>query len=76
MTTLCLADLGLERLELVHAMGNEGSCRVATRAHFPLEGIKRRGTRHTDGRRDMHLVRWLRQGRTGMPTLARSARHT
>lgn len=55
MTTWCFADLGLERLELVHSTDNKGSCRVATRAHFRLEGTKRRGTRHTDGRHDMHL---------------------
>lgn len=55
MTTWCLVDLGLERLELIHSTDNEGSCRVATRADFQLEGIKRRGTRHTDGRHDMHL---------------------
>ena len=48
-------DVGLHRLELVHAVGNVASCRVAAKAGFRLEGTKRRQTLHPDGWHDMHL---------------------
>ncbi|TDD60983.1 N-acetyltransferase [Kribbella antibiotica] len=35
------AGLGLHRISLDHALVNEGSCRVAVRAGFQLEGIMR-----------------------------------
>jgi RimJ/RimL family protein N-acetyltransferase len=48
--------LGLHRLSLDHALVNEGSCRVATRAGFQLEGIMRDYYVETTGRRhDSHL---------------------
>ncbi|MGW0792112.1 GNAT family N-acetyltransferase [Streptomyces sp. NPDC002911] len=46
---------GFERLELVHSVLNEASCRVATKSGFPLEGIRRRGNLHADGWHDMHV---------------------
>lgn len=46
---------GFERLELVHSLVNEASCRVAAKAGFPLEGIRRRGNLHADGWHDMHV---------------------
>jgi RimJ/RimL family protein N-acetyltransferase len=46
----------LERLELVHAVANPASCRVAERAGYLLEGLSRKGYRDTAGRRwDSHL---------------------
>ena len=50
------ADLGLVRLQLFHAVPNEGSCRVAERCGFALEGVLRSGSVFGDGRRyDEHL---------------------
>lgn len=46
-----LTDLGLNRLELGHALGHEVSCRVAERCGFPYEGTLR-GAMFEAGRRD------------------------
>ncbi|MEU4602418.1 GNAT family protein [Kribbella sp. NPDC023972] len=43
--------LGLHRLSLDHALVNEGSCRVATRAGFQLEGVMRDYYVETTGQR-------------------------
>ncbi|MFJ9774571.1 GNAT family N-acetyltransferase [Kitasatospora sp. NPDC101157] len=40
---------GVRRIELYHAVGNEASCRVATRAGFPYEGTLRASYRYGDG---------------------------
>jgi RimJ/RimL family protein N-acetyltransferase len=56
-----LNGLGLERLELVHSLGNGPSCQVARAAGFEVEGIKRRLQLHADGWHDMHLHSRLRQ---------------
>ncbi|MCZ9346905.1 GNAT family N-acetyltransferase, partial [Streptomyces sp. TRM76130] len=50
-----LDEVGLHRLELTHAVANTASCRVAERAGFVLEGVKRSALRHSDGWHDMHL---------------------
>ncbi|MFE1437685.1 GNAT family N-acetyltransferase [Streptomyces sp. NPDC058739] len=50
-----LDDIGLQRLELLHSVANEGSCRVAAKSGFRLEGTKRRSGLHADGWHDMHL---------------------
>jgi len=47
--------LGLHRLELIHAVENRASCRVAEKAGFPAEGTLRKQGQHTDGWHDMHL---------------------
>ena len=48
--------LRLERLELVHAVANPGSCRVAKKAGYLLEGVSRRGFRDDAGHRwNSHL---------------------
>lgn len=47
--------LGLHRMELVHAVDNRASCRVAGRAGFALEGTMRGRGLHADGWHDMHL---------------------
>jgi RimJ/RimL family protein N-acetyltransferase len=50
-----LDEIGFHRLELLHAVRNEASCRVATRTGFALEGTKRSAILHPDGWHDMHL---------------------
>jgi RimJ/RimL family protein N-acetyltransferase len=48
--------LGLERLELPHAVANPASCRVGTKAGYRLEGVQRLGYRDDAGKRwDGHL---------------------
>lgn len=44
-----MARLGLRRIELVHAVDNVGSCRVAENADFALEGIARCAQKYGDG---------------------------
>ena len=46
---------GLHRLELVHSVENEPSCRVAAKARFDPEGTLREALLHPDGWHDMHL---------------------
>jgi RimJ/RimL family protein N-acetyltransferase len=46
---------GMHRLELDHSVENQPSCRVAERAGFLLEGVKRAELWHLDGWHDMHL---------------------
>ncbi|MFD7814818.1 GNAT family N-acetyltransferase [Streptomyces sp. NPDC059785] len=51
-------DLGLNRLELGHALGHEASCRVAERCGFRYEGTLRGAMFETgrhDAFRDVHL---------------------
>ncbi|WP_282089284.1 GNAT family N-acetyltransferase [Streptomyces tendae] len=50
-----LDEIGFQRLELLHAVANEASCRVAQKTGFALEGTKRRAVLHPDGWHDMHL---------------------
>ncbi|MDG9727287.1 MULTISPECIES: GNAT family N-acetyltransferase [unclassified Streptomyces] len=50
-----LDEIGFQRLELTHSVGNEASCRVAGKAGFALEGTKRSALLHADGWHDMHL---------------------
>ena len=55
LTAWSLGELGLHRLELNHATGNEASCRVATKAGYAVEGTKRSQGLHADGWHDMHM---------------------
>ncbi|MFD4479756.1 GNAT family N-acetyltransferase [Streptomyces sp. NPDC058471] len=48
-------EVGLHRLELLHAVANEASCRVALKTGFAPEGTKRSAVLHEDGWHDMHL---------------------
>ncbi|MCG8969796.1 MULTISPECIES: GNAT family N-acetyltransferase [Streptomyces] len=50
-----LYEIGFQRLELLHSVANEASCRVAEKSGFALEGTKRRAVLHPDGWHDMHL---------------------
>jgi ribosomal-protein-alanine N-acetyltransferase len=54
--------LHLNRLTLAHSTKNTGSCRVAAKAGFELEGTQRQAHRHEDGWHDMHLHSRLRHG--------------
>jgi len=63
--------LRLERLELVHAVANPGSCRVAEKAGYLLEGVSRRGFRDDAGHRwDSHLHARLADDPDPAPTPA------
>lgn len=50
-----LDAIGFHRLELMHSVANQASCRVATKTGFALEGTKRSALLHRDGWHDMHL---------------------
>jgi RimJ/RimL family protein N-acetyltransferase len=50
-----LFALGLHRVELMHSVHNEPSCRVAHKNGFELEGTRRSALLHRDGWHDMHL---------------------
>ncbi|MFE9094660.1 GNAT family N-acetyltransferase [Streptomyces sp. NPDC007264] len=58
-----LDETGFHRLELLHALRNEASCRVAAKTGFALEGTKRSAVLHPDGWHDMHLHARLRGDR-------------
>ncbi len=50
-----MKEAGFHRLELAHSDRNEASCKVATKAGFAFEGIRRSALLHEDGWHDMHL---------------------
>lgn len=54
VTAWSFAALRLHRVELRHSTANPASCRVADRAGFTAEGIRRQELRHLDGWHDMH----------------------
>ncbi|MEU1248123.1 GNAT family N-acetyltransferase [Micromonospora arida] len=60
LTRWSFTRAGLHRLALDHSTANAASCRVATRAGFPVEGVLRGSVRHADGWHDMHLHARLR----------------
>lgn len=56
VTGWAFGSLGVERMELPHTVGNDASCRVATKAGYQLEGVLRKAYRAPDGsRHDDHL---------------------
>lgn len=56
VTAWALSDVRLFRVQLFHAVENEGSCAVANRCGFALEGLLRSGSVFGDGlRHDEHL---------------------
>ncbi|MEU7719946.1 GNAT family N-acetyltransferase [Streptomyces tibetensis] len=61
LTRWAFDEAGFHRLELLHAVRNEASCRVATRTGFGLEGTKRSAIRQPDGWHDMHLHARVRE---------------
>lgn len=46
---------GFHRVQLEHSAGNLASCRVAGKAGFHEEGIRRNSALHADGWHDMHM---------------------
>ncbi|MFD9410512.1 GNAT family N-acetyltransferase [Streptomyces sp. NPDC059989] len=60
VTRWAFEDLGLHRLRITHSVANPASCRIATRAGFPLEGTMRGALLHADGWHDEHLHARLR----------------
>jgi len=61
--------VGFRRLEIAHSVANVGSCRVAGRAGFDLEGTQRSALRHADGWHDMHLHARLDDDGQEAPTI-------
>lgn len=55
LTGWALGDLALHRVSLQHSTENVASCRVATRAGFAAEGVRRSAVQHADGWHDMHV---------------------
>jgi [ribosomal protein S5]-alanine N-acetyltransferase len=55
VTTWAFDVLGLHRIEVIHSTQNPASCRVAERAGYIAEGVKRSEALHADGWHDMHL---------------------
>ena len=55
LTTWAFDELGLHRLDLLHSARNPGSCRVAVKNGFDLEGVARDFALHDDGWHDYHL---------------------
>jgi RimJ/RimL family protein N-acetyltransferase len=48
-------DAGFHRIGLAHSVANAASCRVAAKAGFHEEGIRRGAGLHMDGWHDMHV---------------------
>jgi RimJ/RimL family protein N-acetyltransferase len=48
-------EAGFHRLHLDHSVNNLASCRVAVKAGFQEEGIRRSAALHADGWHDMHV---------------------
>jgi [ribosomal protein S5]-alanine N-acetyltransferase len=53
-------ETGFHRLDLEHAMRNTASCRVADKAGFAVEGVRRSAWLLADGRHDVHAHARLR----------------
>jgi RimJ/RimL family protein N-acetyltransferase len=55
----CADELGLHRTEVSHSVANTASCRVATKAGFPLEARLHGRLKLRDGWHDEHLHAWV-----------------
>ncbi|SFY44166.1 Protein N-acetyltransferase, RimJ/RimL family [Streptomyces atratus] len=55
VSSWALEEAGFNRLELGHSTVNFASCRIAEKAGFALEGVRRQALLHADGWHDMHL---------------------
>jgi ribosomal-protein-alanine N-acetyltransferase len=60
MASWALGVAGFHRLDLEHATGNTASCRVAGKAGFAAEGVRRSAWLLADGRHDVHAHARLR----------------
>lgn len=54
VTQWAFGVLGLHRIAIAHSTRNPASCRVAERAGYRAEGVKRSQALHADGWHDMH----------------------
>ncbi|MFG2671069.1 GNAT family N-acetyltransferase [Streptomyces sp. NPDC048445] len=66
VTRWALYECGFHRIELEHATANHASCRVAVKAGFEVEGIRRGAWLHADGRHDVHLHARIRSADAGV----------
>ncbi|WP_306490547.1 GNAT family N-acetyltransferase [Rhodococcus erythropolis] len=73
MSEWAFREVGFHRLELEHSIHNPRSCRVATKAGFSEEGVRRGSARHADGWHDMHVHARLRSDQPSATTRAASA---
>lgn len=62
VTRWAMDEWGFHRIELEHATANRASCRVAQKAGFEAEGIRRSAWLQADGRHDAHLHARVRPG--------------
>ena len=60
-------DHGFHRVQLEHSTQNPASCRVAAKAQFAGEGIRRSAALHADGWHDMHLHGRVNNAPAGTP---------
>ena len=60
VTAYAFHDRGLHRVQLLHAVGNAGSCRVAEKAGYRLEGTLRSAAVYGGIREDEHVHARLR----------------
>ncbi len=67
LTSWAFDTLRMNRLFLVHSVGNPASCRVAHKAAFGLEGVLRGYLRHADGWHDVHMHARLRTDARPLP---------
>lgn len=56
-------EAGFHRIGLAHSIENHASCRVAVKAGFREEGVRRGAALHADGWHDMHVHGRLRSDR-------------
>lgn len=61
LTHWALGKGGFHRIELEHSTANRASCRVAVKAGFEEEGVRRGAWLHADGWHDVHLHARIRQ---------------
>ena len=77
--TLCqwaFNKAGFHRLGLEHSMANVASCRVAAKAGFQEEGIRREAALHADGWHDMHAHALLAHQPPAAERSDKAHRHT
>lgn len=61
LSNWALETVGFHRLDLHHSVENVGSCRVAMKCGYDVEGTARSSVLHSDGWHDMHLHARIRR---------------
>lgn len=74
VTRYGIVERGLDRVEILHAVGNTASCRVAARAGYPVEAVLRAGLAQRGERVDAELhalvaADWLDERASQLPVL-------